>query len=87
MIEPSEFIAVAEECGLIVPLGALMLDEACRSLAHWRRTIPGGEQLYVSVNLSPRQVRESDIVDTVAEALLRNDLPGDACCGSRSPRA
>ncbi len=78
MIEPSEFIAVAEECGLIVPLGALMLDEACRSLSHWRRTIPGGEQLYMSVNLSPRQVRESDIVDTVAETLLRHDLPGDA---------
>jgi diguanylate cyclase len=78
MIDPSEFIAVAEECGLIVPLGALMLDEACRSLAHWRRTIPGGEHLYISVNLSPRQVRESDIVDTVAETLLRHGLPGEA---------
>ena len=78
MIEPSEFIAVAEECGLIVPLGAMMLDAACGSLAHWRRTIPGGEHLYMSVNLSPRQVRESDIVDTVAETLLRHDLPGDA---------
>jgi diguanylate cyclase len=78
MIEPSEFIAVAEECGLIVPLGAMMLDEACRSLSHWRRTIRGGEHLYMSVNLSPRQIRESDIVDTVAETLLRHDLPGDA---------
>mgnify|MGYP001418026132 CR=1 FL=1 len=78
MVEPAEFIAVAEECGLIVPLGALMLDEACRSLSQWRRTIPGGEQLYMSVNLSPRQVRESDIVDTVADALLHHDLPGDA---------
>ena len=78
MVEPSEFIAVSEECGLIVPLGAFMLDEACRSVSHWRRTIPGGEGLYMSVNLSPRQVRESDIVDTVAEALRRHDLPGDA---------
>jgi diguanylate cyclase len=78
MIDPAEFIAVAEESGLIVPLGALMLDEACRSLSNWRRTIPGGEHLYISVNLSPRQVRESDIVDTVAETLLRHDLPGDA---------
>jgi diguanylate cyclase len=78
MVEPAEFIAVAEECGLIVPLGALMLDQACRSLSQWRRTIPGGEQLYMSVNLSPRQVRQSDIVDTVAETLLRHDLPGDA---------
>ena len=78
MVASSEFIPVAEESGLIVPLGAYMLDEACRSLAHWRRTIPGGEQLYVSVNLSPRQVRESDIVDIVAEALIQHDLPGDA---------
>ncbi len=78
MVSPSEFIPVAEESGLIVALGAFMLDEACRSLAHWRRTIPGGEGLYMSVNLSPRQVRESDIVDTVAETLVRHDLPGDA---------
>ena len=78
MIEPAEFIAVAEECGLIVPLGALMLDQACRSLSHWRRSIPGGEQLYMSVNLSPRQIRESDIVDTVAETLLRHGLRGDS---------
>jgi EAL domain-containing protein (putative c-di-GMP-specific phosphodiesterase class I) len=78
MVAPVEFIPVAEESGLVVPLGAYMLDEACRSLAHWRRTIPGGERLYVSVNLSPRQVRETDIVDTVAETLLRHDLPGDA---------
>jgi diguanylate cyclase (GGDEF)-like protein len=78
MIASSEFIPVAEESGLIVPLGAYMVDEACRSLAHWRRTIPGGEQLYVSVNLSPRQVRESDIVDIVADALLRHGLPGTA---------
>jgi diguanylate cyclase (GGDEF)-like protein len=78
MVASSEFIAVAEESGLIVPLGAFMLDEACRSVAHWRRTIPGGERLYISVNLSPRQVRESDIVDIVAETLLRHDLPGTA---------
>ncbi|HEY7629028.1 MAG TPA: EAL domain-containing protein, partial [Ilumatobacteraceae bacterium] len=78
MVSPAEFIPVAEESGLIVPLGAFVLDESCRSLAHWRRTIPGGEHLYMSVNLSPRQIRESDIVDTVAEALARHDLPGEA---------
>ena len=78
MLEPAEFIPVAEESGLIVPLGALMLDEACRNLAHWRRTIPGGERLYVSVNLSPRQIRGSDIVNTVTQTLLRHELPGDA---------
>jgi diguanylate cyclase (GGDEF)-like protein len=78
MVASSEFIPVAEESGLIVPLGAFMLDEACRSLAYWRRSVPGCERLYISVNLSPRQVRESDIVDIVAEALVRHGLPGSA---------
>jgi EAL domain-containing protein (putative c-di-GMP-specific phosphodiesterase class I) len=54
-----------------------MLDDACEHLATWRRTIPDGDRLYVSVNLSPRQMRESDIVDCVADALQRHDLPGD----------
>ena len=78
MISPAEFIPVAEESGLIVPLGAFMLDEACRQLATWRRTIPGCERMCMSVNLSPRQMRESDVVDTVAETLERYHLPGDA---------
>ena len=78
MISPAEFIPAAEESGLIVPLGSFMLDEACRQLSIWRQTLPGCANLHVSVNLSPRQMRESDIVDTVAETLLRYDLPGDA---------
>ena len=77
-ISPAEFIPAAEESGLIVPLGAFMLDEACRQLSIWRQTLPGCTKLHVSVNLSPRQMRESDIVDTVAETLLRYDLPGEA---------
>ena len=78
MVSPAEFIPVAEDSGLIVPLGAFMLDEACRNLAMWRRTIDGATQLHISVNLSARQIRESDIVDTVAETLERHSLPGAA---------
>lgn len=77
-ISPIEFIPVAEESGLIVELGAFMLEEACRHIAHWRTTVAGGERLYVSVNLSPRQLREGRIVETVADALLRHYLPGEA---------
>ncbi len=77
-ISPGEFIPVAEESGLIVPLGAFMLDEACRQLARWRRQLPGSQHLVLSVNLSPRQLREGDIVDVVAETLRRHRLPGDA---------
>lgn len=78
MISPAEFIPIAEESGLIVPLGKFMLDDACKRLAWWRRSIPYGENLSMSVNISPRQVRESDIVDTVAESLDRYGLTGDA---------
>ena len=77
-VSPVEFIRIAEESGLIVPLGNYVLDEACRQLAYWRRAIPGGESLQMSVNLSPRQMRASDIVDVVAETLDRHRLPGDA---------
>jgi diguanylate cyclase (GGDEF)-like protein len=78
MISPAEFIPVAEDCGLIVPLGAFVLDEACRQLAWWRKNLPGATDWYVSVNLSPRQMRAGDIVDLVAEALDRHSLPGEA---------
>jgi EAL domain-containing protein (putative c-di-GMP-specific phosphodiesterase class I) len=77
-IPPSEFIPIAEESGLIVQIGAYVLDEACRQAAFWRANIPNGEDLYVSVNLSPRQVVSPDIVDTVADALKRHRLPADA---------
>jgi diguanylate cyclase (GGDEF)-like protein len=78
MVSPAEFIAVAEESGLIVPLGSHVLDEACRQLAWWRRTNPRASNLYVSVNLSPRQVWASDIVEMVSDTLHRHGLPGEA---------
>ncbi|HSP28628.1 MAG TPA: bifunctional diguanylate cyclase/phosphodiesterase, partial [Ilumatobacteraceae bacterium] len=80
MISPAEFIPVAEESGLIVPLGSHVLDEACRHLAWLRRNLAGADDLYMSVNLSPRQLWAGDVVDTVADALRRYDLPGDALC-------
>jgi EAL domain-containing protein (putative c-di-GMP-specific phosphodiesterase class I) len=78
MVSPAEFVGVAEESGLIVPLGAHVLDEACRQLSWWRHTNPRAAHLYVSVNLSPRQVWAADIVELVADALQRYDLPGEA---------
>ena len=77
-IRPDEFIPVAEESGLIVPLGEFVLDAACAELARWRRTMAGAEVFAMSVNLSPRQIGSGDIVEVVADALARHDLPGDA---------
>lgn len=78
MISPAEFIPVAEESGLIVPLGSHVLNEACRHLAWLRRSVADSQDLYISVNLSPRQLWAGDIVDTVADALSEHGLPGDA---------
>ncbi len=75
-ISPAEFIPLAEESGLILPLGRWVLGEACRQLAEWRAA--GRDQLRVTVNLSARQFSDPDLIDVVAEALARACLPADA---------
>jgi diguanylate cyclase (GGDEF)-like protein len=75
---PDYFMEVAEDSGLIVPLGEFVLNEACRQLAHWRSSVPGAAQLTMSVNVSARQVQTSNLVDVVANALETHRLPGDA---------
>jgi EAL domain-containing protein (putative c-di-GMP-specific phosphodiesterase class I) len=77
-VTPSEFVPVAEETGMIVELGAWILDEACRQVARWRATLPHGGQLHVSVNVSARQLRTGRFATTVADCLDRWDLPGSA---------
>ena len=78
-ITPAEFIPVAEDTGLIVDLGAQLLDTACGQLAEWRRK-PGWERLTLAANLSGRQLVEPDLVDTVDRILRAHDLPVDALC-------
>lgn len=79
LVAPDQFISVAESSGLIVPLGMSVLTEACRQAQAWRRG-PGmvDENLYVSVNLSPRQLAEAGLVDAVRDALRGSGLPSAA---------
>ena len=63
MVYPKEFIAVAEETGLIVPMGRWILQEACNRVREWQKTFAVDPPLYVSVNVSPRQLDESNFVD------------------------
>jgi len=79
-IRPDQFIPIAEDTGLIVEIGAWVIDQACAQIAELRRTTDGGEKLYVSVNLSARQLRDSSLLGHVAVALFRNDLPATALC-------
>src|SRR5262249_5555324 len=72
---PSEFVAVAEETGLIVPIGRFVLFEACRQAAAWAALAPG---LRVFVNLSTRQLAHPDIVADVSAALTDSGLSGSA---------
>jgi diguanylate cyclase (GGDEF)-like protein len=75
-VEPAEFIPLAEESGLILPLGRWVLTEACRQLAAWRAG--GFPNLQVTVNLSARQFSDPDLIAVVAEALARASLPPGA---------
>jgi diguanylate cyclase (GGDEF)-like protein/PAS domain S-box-containing protein len=70
---PARFITVAENTGLIVPIGKWVLRTACDQARSWQ--IQGLRSIVVSVNVSPRQFREGDMVQTVAEALEQSGLP------------
>ena len=74
LLPPIDFIPLAEETGLILPLGRFVLEEACRQVGDWRRAHPELARLVVSVNLSPRQFRQSDLDQMVADALERSGL-------------
>jgi diguanylate cyclase (GGDEF)-like protein/PAS domain S-box-containing protein len=72
-VAPSRFIPVAEDCGLIVPIGAWVMEEACRQALNWQQS--GWPELTVSVNLSALQFRRPGLIEMVAGALERTGLP------------
>ncbi len=72
-IAPSVFIDVAEQSGLIESLGPRVLHAACAEAMRWMEL--GGEKLFVSVNISPRQLRRGDLPDIVADCLRETGLP------------
>jgi diguanylate cyclase (GGDEF)-like protein len=71
LVSPDSFIAIAEESGLIIPIGEWLVREACREAATWPADI------HVSVNLSPVQFRSTNLVTMVREALADARLPAD----------
>lgn len=75
LIPPDRFIPLAEDAGLIIPLGSWVLEEAMRQLAEWRAEVPGTDALEISVNVSPKQLRGSALVDEIGVLLERYDLP------------
>jgi len=77
MLAPGEFINVAEDIGLIVPLGKWVLEEACRQGAEWQPS-DAGRQLTISVNVSPHQMLDGNLCRDVKNALAVSGLPGTA---------
>ncbi|MEE6261041.1 putative bifunctional diguanylate cyclase/phosphodiesterase [Plantactinospora sonchi] len=76
LVGPDEFIGLAEETGLIVPLGHWVLLRACEAAARWLRDFPDA-RLVISVNLAARQARDPGIVGTVSEVLRQTGLPAE----------
>lgn len=75
LIPPAEFIAIAEETGLIVPLGFWILQEAVQQLAHWRSQAVVADHVRVSVNLSVQQLQELTLVRDIDRILTQAGLP------------
>lgn len=74
LLFPQDFIAIAEETGLIVPIGWWVLREACRQIKVWQREIPDADSLWVTVNLSARQLVQPDVVQLVLGILDEYEL-------------
>ena len=73
-VSPAEFIPVAEETGLILPIGRWVLEEACSEMRRWIDSTPAAADLSVSVNLSTKQLHQPDLVDQIQQALERSRL-------------
>jgi diguanylate cyclase (GGDEF)-like protein/PAS domain S-box-containing protein len=80
LLAPGEFIPVAEQSGLIVPLGEWVLREACRQLAAWRRAGTVGDDVRVAVNVSARQLSDPQLPLAVAAALSSAELDAASLC-------
>lgn len=76
LVPPFRFIPLAEETGLIVPIGAWCIEQACARLAQWREQFD--PDFYLSVNVSTRQFQSEQLYNTVAAALRDNQVPADS---------
>ena len=77
-VAPQQFIPVAEESGLILPIGDWVLKTACVKLAHWRRIFAGNRLPPLSVNVSSRQFFQANFVERVLSQLQASGIEGDA---------
>jgi len=77
LINPAQFIPVAEETGLIIPIGEWVLRQACAQARQWQEMYPGEDRLTISVNLSPKQFAEPNLIQQIETVLEETRL--DPC--------
>lgn len=75
VLTPEQFIAVAEQSGLIVPITRWIVREVCRQARAWREGLPDDAEFYVGVNLTSRDLREADFCQYVASVINETQLP------------
>ncbi len=80
LLAPRDFLAQAEETGLMVPIGGLILEEACARAVEWRRSVPDPGRFRLSVNLSGRQLVHADLAARVAQVLEQTSLEPSSLC-------
>ncbi|MFW5488393.1 MAG: EAL domain-containing protein [Desulfovibrio sp.] len=77
-VYPDQFIPVAEDSGMIIELGAWTLKKACATMAEWFKDQPKAENVFMSVNLSPRQFAQADLPRMVKDTLEHTKLKGSS---------
>ncbi len=78
LLLPAEFLPVAEELGLILPLGNWVLNEACAQLKRWHEKYPNLQEVSVNINISSKQFSQPNLIDEVVRALHTSRLPSKA---------
>lgn len=78
IVGPNLFIPLAEETDLILPLGRIVIKEACRQLKKWHDTIPGAQNLTMNVNISTKQFMDGELTDFIIKSLEDNKLPPES---------
>jgi EAL domain-containing protein (putative c-di-GMP-specific phosphodiesterase class I) len=76
LLDPDEFVPIAEESDLVVPMGEQVLEQACRRAVEWQRQFPRSTPLVMCVNLSARQLSRPDLAETVERVLGETGMEG-----------
>ena len=73
-VPPTDFINIAEDTGIILPMGDWILDEACRQIRQWQQLFPKVDPLFIGVNLSSRQFVQQDLATTIASIVQHHQI-------------